>query len=187
MLLHNNLSYTKLMLKLSASLKNLKVISLRSSATVAIAIEPIINPHDLKILGWWCKNPMSSGHLVLLTDDVREYINDTLAINDEEELSLPEDLVRHKEILDINFELIGKTVKTKRSKLGKVDDYSYNDGMFVQKLYVERPLTKVFAADNTLIIDRNQVLEVTDQYILVKDAEIKTTESELAGAAAPAS
>ena len=174
------------MLKLSASLRGLKVISLRSSGTVAMANQPIINPHNLKILGWWCSSPMSSSDLVLLAEDVREQSGAGLAIDDEDDLIPPGDLARHKDILDINFDLIGKQVKTKRNKLGRVDDYTYNDGLFVQKLYVERPITKVFSSEGTLIIDRTQILEVTDDYILVKDSEVKATESELAGATAPA-
>jgi hypothetical protein len=175
--------YTMVMLKLSDSLKRINVISLRSSATVAIAEKPIINPHNLKILGWWCHGPMSAAPLVLLAGDVREQLPGGLAINDEEDLTAPEDLVRHKDVLEIKFDPIGKTVKTKRSKLGKVYDYSYNDGLFVQKLYVERPITKVFATEDTLIIDRNQIIEVTDNYILVKDTEVKSAEKVPAAAA----
>jgi hypothetical protein len=177
----------KLMLKLSANLHNLGVVSLRSSGTVAIAIEPIINPHNLKIIGWWCKVPAHSDPRVLLLDDVRDHLPKGLAIDDEEDLTDPEDLVRHKQILDINFRLAGKPVKTKRTKLGKVSDFSYNDGMFVQKLYVERPITKILSADETLLIDRNQIIEVTDNYILVKDSEIEASEGELSRAAVPAS
>ena len=178
--------YTKVMLKLSASLKNLNVVSLRAGGSVGLATEPIINPHNLKIIGWWCKRPGSPKPSVLLQDDIRQISSEGIAINDEDELADPSDLVRHKEILEINFELPGKLVKTKRSKLGKVSDYSYNDGLFVQKLYVERPITKVFSADDTLIIDRTQILEVTDHHILVKDVDVKETESELSRAALPA-
>lgn len=174
------------MLKLSDSLKHTNVISLRTSGTVAIAEEPIINPHNLKILGWWCTGPASRERLVLLADDVREQIPAGLAINDEEDMTPPEDLVRFKEVLDIKFEPIGKTVKTKRSKIGKVYDYSYNDGMFIQKLYVERPLTKVFSTEDTVLIDRNQIIEVTDSYILVKDTDIKAGEKVTARVTAPA-
>lgn len=174
------------MLKLSASLKNLQVISLRAGGSVALATEPIINPHNLKIIGWWCAIPSDSSQKVLLAKDVREVLPKGLAINDEEDISEVEDLVRQKEVLEINYQLPGKLVKTKRHKLGKVSDYSYNDGMFVQKLYVERPLTKVFTSEETLIIDRSQVLEVTDNHILVKDTELKAGEGELAGAALPA-
>jgi len=175
------------MLKLSDSLKNINIISLRSSGTVGIAEEPIINPHNLKIIGWWCSAPIGSGKLVLLNDDVRDQLPNGLAINDEEDLTSPDDLVRHKEVLDLKFDLIGKPVKTKSNKVGKVYDFSYNDGLFVQKLYVEKPLTKVFSTEDTVLIDRGQIIEVTDNYILVKDTEVKASEKITAGAAAAAS
>src|ERR1043165_2677210 len=133
------------MLKLSKSLLNQPIMSLRSGSPVATAIEPIINPHNLKIVGWWCK--VGARRLVLLAEDVREVMPSGLAINDEDALSLPQDLVRHREVLDIRFQLLDKLVKTKRQKLGKVSDYSYNEGMFVQKLYVSRPLHKVFTTE----------------------------------------
>ena len=165
---------------MSESLLNRPVVSLRSGGPIAVAAEPIINPHNLKILGWWCKGRGSQ--LVLLSEDVREILPTGLAVNDEDDLASPDDLVRHRELLNIRFQLIDKMVKTKRKKLGKVSDYSYNDGLFVQKLYVARSLVKVFAAEDTLIIDRTQILEVTDDYILVRDTEIKVTEEELARA-----
>lgn len=168
------------MLKLSKSLVKQPVMSLRSGGQIAIATGPIINPHNLKIMGWWCKVP-SGQNRVLLADDIREAMPSGLAVNDEEALSAPDDLVRHKEILSIHFELIDKPVKTKRQKLGKVSDFSYNDGLFVQKLYVARPLRKVFTTEDTLIIDRSQILEVTDHYILVRDTEVRATAEELAG------
>lgn len=174
------------MLKMSNSLLNLPVMSLRIGSQIAIAEAPIINPHNLKILGWWCTAPDSKNHLVLLAEDVREIMPTGIAINDEDALCEPEDLVRHHEVLEINFQLIDKPVRTKRQKVGKVNDYSYNDGLFVQKLYVARSLIKVFTAEDTLIIDRNQILEVTDKHILVRDTEIKATDKELAGAVEPA-
>jgi hypothetical protein len=168
---------------LSKSLLNQPVMSLRSGSRIALAAQPIINPHNLKILGWWCK--ASAGQrLVLLVEDVRDITPSGLAVNDEEELSRPEDLVRHSELLNTNFELIDKLVKTKRHKLGKVSDFSYNEGMFVQKLYVARPLHKVFTTEDTFLIDRTQILEVTDHYILVRDTDIKATAEEFAGAVA---
>jgi hypothetical protein len=171
------------MLMLSKSLLNQPVMSLRSGAQIAVATKPVINPHNLKILGWWCKTTDGQTR-VLLADDVRELMADGIAVNDDEDLSSPEDLVRHKDILDIGFELMDKPVRTKSHKLGKVSDYSYNDGMFVQKLYVAKPLRKVFTTEDTLLLDRTQILEVTDKYILVMDTEIHATADELAGAVA---
>lgn len=173
------------MLKLSSSLRNQSVLSLRAGIQIAVAVEPIINPHNLKILGWWCKGN-SNGNLVLLAENVRDSGPQGLVVNDEEDLSPPEDLVRHGEVLDIKFQLMDKLVRTKRQKLGKISDYSYNEGFFVQKLYVARPLAKLFASEDTLIIDRTQILEVTDHHILVNDSEIHATDEELSAAPAAA-
>ena len=176
-------SYTKSMLLLSKSLYNRPVMSLRVGRPIAVAVEPIINPHNLKILGWWCKTPGATKQQVLLSEDVREVMPDGLAINDVDALSHTDDLVRHNVILGLHFQLIDKKVKTKRSKLGKVSDFAYdNQAMLIQKLYVARPLTKLLASEDTLIIDRNQIIEVTDRYILVRDADVKVTEEELAPA-----
>jgi hypothetical protein len=171
------------MLMLSKSLVNKPVMSLRSGSQIAIAAEPVINPHNLKILGWWCK--ASGGRrLVLLAESVREIMPNGLAVNEEEDLSAPEDLVRHSEILNTNFQLLEKPVRTKRQKLGKVTDFSYSEALFVQKLYVTRPLHKVLTNEDTLLIDRTQIVEVTDHYILVRDTDIKVAEEDIVPAAA---
>lgn len=167
------------MLKLSKNLQNLKVISLRTGGPIAIAMNPIINPHNLKIIGWWCRVPATSKLNVLLSNDVRDITTDTIAINDEDDLVEPEDLARHKDILEINYDLIGKAVKTKRAKVGKVCDFSFNDGMFIQKLYVEKPMHKVFSTEDMVLIDRTQILEVTDTYILIKDTDVKVKQQKL--------
>ncbi len=174
------------MLRLSASLFNQPVISLRLGGQIATATTPIINPHNLKILGWWCKTPGETEELVLMVDDVRETLPDGIAVDNEEALTVATDLVRHKDVLDINFQLIEKPVRTKRARLGKVDDFSYNDGMFVQKLYVSRSLVKVLTNNSTLVIDRTQILEVTDNYILVKDTDLKVGAEDVAPVAAAA-
>src|SRR5262245_54373905 len=108
------------MLMLSSTLLNRPVMSLRTGTQIALTIEPIIDPKNLKILGWWCEGPERGQKTVLLAEDVREIMPSGLAVNDEETLSNQADLVRHKEILSIAFKLIDKTVKTKRQKLGKV-------------------------------------------------------------------
>ena len=169
---------------MSKSLFNRPVVSLRAGNQIATAGEPIINPHNLKILGWWCIPKGGRGRAVLLADDVRDVLNEGLAVNDDDVLSSAEDLVRHREVIDTKFQLLDKTVRTKRRKLGKVSDFSYNEGMFVQKLYVARPVTKIFSSQDTLLIDRTQILEVTDNYILVSDAEVSAAEEAVVPAGA---
>jgi sporulation protein YlmC with PRC-barrel domain len=175
------------MLMLSNTLKNRPVMGLHSGSQIAVAQEPIIDPNNLNIVGWWCQSPQFSGECVLLADDVREVMTAGLAVNDESALSAPSDLARHKDILQIKFQLMDKLVKTKNHKLGKISDFTYDESMSVQKLYVTRPITKLFSSEDTLIIDRNQILEVTDTYILVDEADVKAPKTASAPAAAIAS
>lgn len=161
-------------------------MSLRLGGQVGTAVQPIIDPHSLKILGWWCKVPGKPERQVLLAEEVRQILTTGLAVDDDDALCDPADLVRHKEILDIDFVLIDKPVRNKRGKVGRVEDYSYNDGMFVQKLYVGRPLVRVLTSESTVLVDRTQILEVNDDYILVKDTEVPEGAEEAAPAALPA-
>jgi len=167
---------------LSSSLVNRPVLSLQAGGVIATAQEPIINPGNLKIIGWRCK---SGNHkLILLTQELRDISEQGLIVNDLSALSSPEELVRHHEIINLNFQLTSKPVKSGRGRLGKVSDYSYNEGLFVQKLYVDQPLVKVLSGTGTLIIDRTQIQEITDSYILVNDTDVKASSEEMATAAA---
>ena len=83
--------------------------------------------------------------------------------------------------MDFKFQLLNKPVKNKRQKLGRVEDYSFDeDDLFIHKLYVGKSMVKVFSNNDTLVIDRNQIVEITDNYILVDDAEVKVSEAEQA-------
>ena len=72
---------------MSASLLNQPVMSLRTGTPIGTAVEPIINPNNLKILGWWCHTKISSDHLVLLADDIRDFMAEGFAVNDEDALA----------------------------------------------------------------------------------------------------
>lgn len=164
-------AYTTYMLILSSKLRNLAVLSLRTGGKIAVARVPLINPNNLQILGWWCESPHYKEPVVLLNDDVREMSPRGLIVDDNDALVEKQELVKLKNILDIAYDVMEKPVKTKHHRLGKVSDYSVNDGMFIQKLYVSKPLINIFTSDSALLVDRSQVLEVTDHYILIKDTE----------------
>lgn len=168
------------MLQLSKSLVGVPVLSMRLGGPIATAAEPIINPHNLKILGWWCSVPNSKTQQILLVDDVREVLPEGLAVDDEAALSDANELIRHQSVLGNHFQLMDKEVRTKRTKLGKVTDYAYDSGsLIIIKLYVSRPLTKILSTEDTLIIDRSQIIEITDKHIIVRDAEVTATDEEL--------
>ena len=155
---------------LSKELYNRPVLDMRSGKAVAVATGPIINPHSLKIIGWWCDPKDGPSPRVLLASSVRQMSANGLIIDDLSELSGAEELVRDQETLRINYQLPGKTVRTKRRKLGKVEDFSFTEAMLVQKLYVQQSIIRALNTE-TLIIDRSQIMEVNDQAIIVRDTE----------------
>lgn len=108
--------------------------------------------------------------LILLTQDIRDIIEQGIVVNDHEVLVVPEELVRLKDILKINFNLIGKPVITvSKSRLGKVSDYAAdNTSLFIQKLYTSQSVLKSFSG-GSLSIDRSQIVEITNRKIVVAD------------------
>lgn len=159
------------MFRLSGSLANLPVVSLRTGGRVAEAMQAIINPNNLKIEGWYCQDQFSKDTLILLTKDVRDIVPQGIAIDDHERLSAPDELIRLKDIVKINFQLLGKQVVTEgKRKVGKVDDYAADNTSFIiQKLYVAQPVYRSISG-GSLTIDRSQIVEIDDKKIVIKDA-----------------
>jgi sporulation protein YlmC with PRC-barrel domain len=164
------LRYTISMLQLSESLLNKPVMSLRTGQQVATAVEPIINPNNLKIEGFYCTDRFDKGELVLLYQDIRDIIAQGFVVDDHDVLVVPDDLVRLKDTLSISFTLIGKPVVTlSKSRVGKVTDYATEmETMYIQKLYVSQNMFKSFTGGN-LGIDRNQINEITDKKIIINE------------------
>ncbi|MEO5627376.1 MAG: hypothetical protein ABIQ89_00610 [Candidatus Saccharimonadales bacterium] len=158
------------MLQLSNSLIDQPVMSLRTGGQVATATSPIINPNNLKIEGWYCQDKFSKSTLVLLSQDVRDIIKQGLVINDHDNLSDPAELVRLKDVLAVNFELLGKSVFTiNKQRLGKVTDYAVElESLYIQKIYLSQSLIKSFSGGN-LGVDRNQIIEITNRKIVIED------------------
>jgi sporulation protein YlmC with PRC-barrel domain len=158
------------MLQLSSMLINRPVLSLRTGTEVATALEPIINPGNLKIEGFYCQDNRSRQQLILVSQDIRDVMPRGMIINDHDQLVQPEELVRLNPVMRLSFVLIGKPVVTVSGhKLGKIGDYSVDiDSMFIQKIYVTQSIFKSFNGGN-LGIDRTQIVEITDKKITVSD------------------
>jgi uncharacterized protein YrrD len=161
------------MLQLSGMLINRPIMSLRTGTQIGTTVEPIINPNNLKIEGFYCT---ASGHkrLVLLYQDIRDVLPQGIVVNDLDALSEPEELVRLKEVMALKFDLIGKKVVTvERDKVGKVTDYATEvETMFIQKVYVSQSLFKSLATGN-LGVDRSQIVEINRERIVINDLHAK--------------
>jgi sporulation protein YlmC with PRC-barrel domain len=168
------------MLKLSETFISAPVLSLRTGGPIGTVLQPIINPNNLKIEGWYVEDRFNKGKLVLLSQDIRDILPQGFAVNDHEVLSQPDDLVRLKEVMEHAFELPGKYVTNSRDKkFGKVTDYAVEtNSMYIQKIYVGQSLIKNFSG-GTLSVDRSQIIEITNRRIIIEDpvekAGIKAT------------
>jgi sporulation protein YlmC with PRC-barrel domain len=158
------------MLQLSASLLNKSILSLRTGTPIAKVVGPIINPDSLKVEGFYCEDSFDKRQLVLLSQDIRDIMSNGYVVNDHDVLTEPEELVRLKKVLELNFDLMGKqVVTTGKQKVGKVSDYATDTGtMFVQKIYVAQSILKSLTG-GSLSIDRNQVNEITPKRIIIND------------------
>ncbi len=162
------------MLQLSGMIINHPLLSLRTGTQVGIVQAPLVNPNNLKIEGFYCHDDESRRQLILVAQDIRDVLPQGIVVNDQDVLTEPEELVRLKDIMAENFELIGKHVETTdKTKLGKVSDYAVEtSSMYIQKIYVSQSIFKNFSGSN-LGIDRTQIVEITDKKIVVQDLRQK--------------
>jgi hypothetical protein len=159
------------MLQLSGALLNKSVLSLRTGSPVAAITAPVINPNNLKIEGFYCQDSFDKKKvLILLYQDIRDIMPDGYVVNDHDVLVEPDELVRLKKVLQLNFDIMGKPVVTvSKQKVGKVRDYATEiETMFIQKMYVAQPIFKNLAG-GSLSVDRNQIQEITPRKIVINE------------------
>lgn len=158
------------MLALSQTMLNRPIMSLRTGGQIATAERPIINPNNLKIEGFYVSDKFSGQQLILLAQDLRDIIEQGLVVNDHEVLTEAHELLRLKEVLDINFVLLGKPVQTiSKQKVGKVNDFAVETkSLYIQKLYVAQNLLKNFSG-GSLSVDRTQINEITNRRVIIND------------------
>ncbi len=147
------------------------ILSLRTGAPVGNTLRPIIDPNNLKIEGWHAEDRFTKKRGVMLSQDVRDVLMQGFVVNDHDAITDPHELVRLEKLLQIDFALIGKPVYTDRKKrVGKVTDYAFDkDSFFIQRLYITESVFKNLGG-GTRLIDRTQIVEVTDRKIVVREA-----------------
>lgn len=160
-----------------SKLKNRPVLSLHLGGPAAIARELIIDPDKLKIVGFYVEGPSvkngESGN-ILETSFIREFSPVGMIVDSTDVFTSEGEVVKLDKILEIGFELVGKKVITKKkTKLGKVIDFTVDAESFkIMQLIVQRPPIKAFL-DPELVISRKEIVEVTDELVIVKDEEAK--------------
>lgn len=160
-----------------SSLLNYPVLSLHIGGPIGKTIADVVDPNTLDVIAYTVDGPeIGDGENgdILETDSIREYSNIGVIIDSIDELVSEGDVIKLDNIMKLNFGLIDLKVKTKKGTyLGKVSDYTVDTKTFkVVQLIVKRPVLKAII-DPELVISRNEIAEVNDYEIIVKDEEDK--------------
>ncbi len=155
---------------------NCPILSLHVSGKIAQFVEPVVDPNDLKIIAFKVEGPLvgrEAGN-VLPVHSIREFSRLGMIIDSIDELVEEEEVINIKNILELNFSLVGLKVQTKKGeKLGKVADFSVEpESWQIQQIIVQRPWLKSFL-DPELIISRQRIANVDDYTITITDEHEK--------------
>lgn len=162
------------MLLLSSKLTILPIMSLQTGAKIASITESVIDPSKLDMVAYKVADKkLDAGDWLLLAEDIREVSDIGFIIDSIDELVHEEDMVKLKNTLALNFNLIDMSVVDDTgTKLGRIYDYSVDPQQFrVHQLYVKRPLIKSLKTSD-LIINRTQIIEVNNKTIVVSAASL---------------
>ncbi len=160
------------MLVYASKLIGAPILSMQSAGPIGVITDLVVDPNTLKILAFRIKGPLVKTANILDVKSVREYSKYGCVVDSIDELVEKGDIIKVSEIIDLNFDLNGLKVETKKkTKLGHVIDFTVTSEDFnVKQIIVKRPLVKSFL-DSELIIPRSEITEVTDYKIIVKDEE----------------
>lgn len=162
------------MLVTNSHLIGTPILSIQAGGPIATIKSAIVDPNDLKILGFYLEGPLLNGTDATILDvrSIREYSHLGMVIDNIEELVAPDDVIRIQNVLELNFDLINLKVRTKKgTKLGHLIDYTVtSEDFIVQQIIVKRPLVKAFV-DPELTISRKEIVEITDYEVIIKDEE----------------
>jgi uncharacterized protein YrrD len=85
------------MYTLASKLEHLPVISLQTGEAVAWVRNPVIDMATFEVTALMCEAAGHKHHLVLLPADIRQLAADCIIIDNEDELTEPEEIIRLKD------------------------------------------------------------------------------------------
>lgn len=163
------------MLLLGSRLVGTPVMGLQTGTKLAITKTPIIDPSNLKIVGYEVDGPLLVERPSFIRiADVRELSDVGMIVDSSDEFIGIKDVIAFEKIYKLGFKLLGLSViDESKHKLGKVSDYSLDTGSFtIVQLNVNRGALKSLA-ETELLVHRSQIVEINDKAIIVREATKK--------------
>lgn len=105
------------MLIYNSRLLGMPILSVQDSGKIGTIANTIIDPDSLKIIALRIHGATNSeGGNILDIQSVREYSNLGLVIDSTDELVKDDDIVKISKVLELNFNIIGLKVETKKAQ-----------------------------------------------------------------------
>jgi uncharacterized protein YrrD len=149
---------------------NAPVMSLQTGRRLATVGEPIIDPHDLKIVAFFMHGPrLDYNPAVLFASDIRELGHLGAIVDSAENIMSPDGLVRLEKILGYAFKFPGvKVVDDHKRKLGTVSSFAFDPKSFIiQQIFVQ-PVLSMRLSIASLTIRRQQIVELDNEKMIVR-------------------
>ncbi len=151
------------------------VMSLQTGTLLAQTTQAIVDPRQMAVVAFYVDGQgLEQNPSILHVNDIREISDIGLIVDDTTKLMSLDGLVRLKEIIEFNFELIGiKVVDEHKRKLGKVSGYSIETTDFtVLQVYTEQSLLRSLSTmSNT--IHRSQIVSVNNTLMIVRSPSVR--------------
>jgi uncharacterized protein YrrD len=163
------------MLVLSSKFIATPVLSLQTGTRIAQTVRPLVDPANLTISAFEVDGPLLvENPSFLRVNEIREIGSLGMIVDSSDDIIGLEDVIRLKNLYDLHFDLIGMPVITEdKQKLGKIEEYTLESGGFViQQLRVKRGIFHGLT-DTGLLISRSQVVNITDNEVIVKSTAKK--------------
>lgn len=166
------------MLILASRLQNTPIMALQTGSQLAVAGEPVIDPRNLQIVAYRLEaNQYSNEKMLIRIAEIRELSRLGFIIDSGEDFILETDVIKIKEILDLNFHILDMKVFDKNEKyVGKIVDFTINLATFsIQQLVVKR--SAIFRLSTTeLTIPTQKIIQITDEKIII-DSDLEDAQS----------
>lgn len=166
------------MLILGSRLLNSPIMSLQTGAKLGEANKPVIDPATLRITAYEVDGPLLTERPSFIrTEDIREYGRLGMIIDSSDELLALDDVIKIKQLYELRFSLVGiKVIDENKRKLGKVEDFTLDtDDFVIQQINVRRGFL-MGITDTGFLVNRSQIVEISDDYVVVKSPSVKSAE-----------
>ena len=152
------------------------ILSLHVGGRIARVTETLVDPDTLKIIACRVDGPLVGKEVgeILPMSSIREFSRLGMIVDSADEFVEPDDIIRIKNLLQLNFSLLGLKAETKKGhKLGKVADFTVEpESWQIQQLIIQRPMMQSFL-DPELMVARSQISEINDYKVIIKDSTAK--------------